>query len=55
MDDLATAYRDAGRLAEAIKLWEEVVPAQKKRLGLDHPETLRSMNKLTDAYRAAGR
>jgi tetratricopeptide (TPR) repeat protein len=55
MNNLALAYRDAGRLAEAIPLYEQTLAARRKKLGADHPDTLTSMNNLAAAYLAAGR
>ena len=39
-NDLATAYRDAGRLEEAISLYEQALAARERVLGPDHPGTL---------------
>ena len=44
MHNLATAYRAAGRTAEAIELHEETLRLQREQLGLEHPNTLSSMN-----------
>ncbi len=55
MNDLAGAYRAAGRLDEAVKLAEESLQLATARLGLNHPDTLLSMCNLADAYRDAGR
>ena len=38
--NLATAYRDAGRTAEAITLVEQNLADQERVLGADHPDTL---------------
>ena len=53
--NLARAYQDAGRLAEAMTLYSETLPRCKARLGLDHADTLNAMNDLGSAYRVAGR
>ena len=53
--NLAGAYRAAGRLTEAITLYEQVLPDSIRILGEDHPNTLTSRNNLAGAYRAAGR
>ena len=45
-DSLATAYARAGRLTEAIPLYEETLKLREARLGLDHPDTPRSRNDL---------
>ncbi len=52
---LALAYRDAGRIGEAVRLLERNVEASERILGSDHPETLQSVNSLAFAYRDAGR
>ena len=54
-NNLAVAYRDAGRLDEAISLHEQTLAARERVLGPDHPDTLNSRNNLAVAYRAAGR
>jgi tetratricopeptide (TPR) repeat protein len=54
-NNLATAYQDAGRVAEAIALLEQVLAAREQLLGQDHPDTLTTRNNLATAYREAGR
>ena len=54
-NNLATAYRAAGRLDEAISLHEQTLAARERVLGPDHPDTLASRNNLAIAYQAAGR
>ena len=54
-NNLAGAYESAGRLGEAITLFEEVLADRVRVLGDDHPDTLISRNNLAYAYRAAGR
>ena len=54
-NNLAIAYRAAGRLDEAISLHEQTLAARERVLGPDHPDTLQSRNNLANAYRAAGR
>ena len=54
-NNLAGAYRAAGRLTEAITLYEQVLPDIIRVLGEDHPNTLNSRNNLACAYAAAGR
>jgi tetratricopeptide (TPR) repeat protein len=54
-NDLAVAYRDAGRTAEAITLHEQTLTARERVLGPDHPLTLYSRDNLAVAYRDAGR
>jgi serine/threonine protein kinase len=55
MKNLGAAYQDAGRLPEAIKLYEEVIPPLKAKLGPDDRNTLIAINNLASAYQAAGR
>jgi tetratricopeptide (TPR) repeat protein len=54
-NNLANAYRDAGRLDEAISLHEQNLAAYERVLGPDHPYTLASRDNLGVAYRYAGR
>jgi len=54
-NDLARAYREAGRVADAIPLIEQTLAARERQLGADHPSTLASRNNLASAYRATGR
>ena len=55
--NLAGAYEGAGRLGEAIALYEQVLTdrIRIRVLGEDHPDTLTSRNNLAGAYREAGR
>jgi tetratricopeptide (TPR) repeat protein len=53
MNNLATAYRAAGKLDRALPLFEESFRLHKARLGADHPHTLASMNNLAMGYQAA--
>ena len=53
-NNLATAYRDAGRAAEAIPLFEQILAAGSGCWAPDHPSTLTSRNNLADAYRDGG-
>jgi len=55
MNNLAEAYKTAGRLAEALPLHEQTLALRKAKLGPEHPETLTSMNNLALAYQTAGR
>jgi tetratricopeptide (TPR) repeat protein len=52
---LAAAYQDAGRGAEAIRLFEQTLADRERRLGPDDPDTMRSRSDLARAYREAGR
>ena len=54
-NNLAGAYRAAGRLTEAITLYEQVLPDSIRVLGEDHPNTLNSRNNLAYAYKGEGR
>ena len=54
-DNLAGAYCDAGRLDEAITLYEQTLDDRTRILGPHHPDTLTSHNNLANAYHDAGR
>ena len=54
-NNLAAAYRAAGRLGEAVPLLEGTLADHVRVLGPDHPDTLTTRNNLAAAYRAAGR
>jgi len=54
-NNLARAYRGAGRLGEAILLFEGTLADRERVLGRDHPDTLSSRNNLARTYRSAGR
>ena len=54
-NDLARAYRETGRVADAIPLVEQVLAARERLFGADEPRTLASRNNLASAYRATGR
>ena len=54
-NNLAGAYEGAGRLTEAIALYEQVLADRIRVLGKAHPHTLTSGNNLACAYRSAGR
>ena len=53
--NLAGAYESAGRLGEAIPLYEQVLADRVRVLGDDHPHTLVSRGNLAGAYELAGR
>jgi hypothetical protein len=55
MHALAISYSQAGRRQEALQLTETVGAAQKRTLGEEHPETLRTMHNLANSYSEAGR
>ena len=54
-NNLAYAYRDAGRLHEAIALYEQNLKASTRILGPHHPHTLTARDNLAGAYQDAGR
>ena len=54
-NNLAGAYKSAGRLAEAVELFEQVLAEYERVLGSDHPDTLAARNNLAGAYYFAGR
>jgi tetratricopeptide (TPR) repeat protein len=54
-NELAEAYRGAGRTAEAIVLFDQNLTVRERVLGADHPDTLLSRSNLASAYRGAGR
>jgi hypothetical protein len=54
-NDLAGTFQAAGRLPEAITLFEETMRRRQAKLGPDHPSSLNTMNNLANAYREAGR
>jgi hypothetical protein len=53
-NNLAAAYVSAGRLGEAVPLFERTLADHERVLGGDHPDTLASRNNLAAAYRWAG-
>ena len=54
-NNLAGAYQDAGRLNDAIPLYEQTLADRRAVLGPEHPDTLTSRNNLAGAYQSAGR
>jgi tetratricopeptide (TPR) repeat protein len=54
-NSLAAAYLAAGRVAEAIPLFEQILAVQQRTLGPGDSETLTSQNNLASAYQDAGR
>jgi len=53
--NLAYAYQAAGRVGDAITLFEQVLADRERVLGVEHPDTLASRHNLAYAYQAAGR
>ena len=47
---LAQAYREAGRLGDAIPLLEQAVALRKAKLPPEHPDTIASLGQLGSAY-----
>ena len=54
-NSLAAAYLAAGRVAEAIPLFEQILGVRQRMLSPDDPDTLTSQNNLASAYQDAGR
>ena len=54
-NNLAGAYKSAGRFGEAIELYERVLAERERVLGADHLDTLTVRNNLAGAYKSAGR
>jgi hypothetical protein len=52
--NLASAYRTARRVAEAIAIFQELLTDRERILGAEHPDTLTTRHCLAVAYRAAG-
>jgi tetratricopeptide (TPR) repeat protein len=55
MHSLANVYRDSGRLADAIPLYEEVLTRYQKTLGSENVDTINSISNLATAYQSVGR
>ncbi|KAL9627829.1 MAG: hypothetical protein Q9164_007477 [Protoblastenia rupestris] len=55
MSNLASTYRNQGRLQEAEELVTQALKIQERILGMKHPDTLRSMNNLASTYWDQGR
>ena len=54
-NSLAAAYLAAGRVGDAIPLFEQTLIVLQRQLGPDHPDTLTLQNNLATAYQDAGR
>ena len=54
-NNLANAYQDAGRLNEAIALYEQALTDSTRILGPNHLYTLAAQSNLANAYRDSGR
>jgi len=55
MGNLAVSYDYIGRHKDALDLKEKVLVLQKKMLGEDNPDTLRTMGNITSSYWNIGR
>jgi tetratricopeptide (TPR) repeat protein len=53
-DRLAAAYETAGRMAEAMSVFEAALSDRERNLGADNPETLIARVNLAHSYEAAG-
>ena len=53
--NFAIVYSEAGRGQEGLQLTEQEVEANKRTLGEEHPDTLRSIHSLANRYSEAGR
>jgi hypothetical protein len=54
IDNIASALAAAGRLEEALPLYEEGMVASERTLGPEHPSTLVSVNNLGATLREKG-
>ena len=54
-DSLAAAYKNAGRIEEAIPLVTRIMVDRTRLLGPGHPDTLTAQHNLAAAYQSAGR
>jgi len=55
LDRLAMAYRGEGKLADAERIWTDLLDYQRSALGQPHPDTLQSMHSLAALYRSQGK
>jgi serine/threonine protein kinase len=54
MGSLAIGFQNAGKLKQALPLYEETLALMKPKLGADDPDTLVVMNNLANCYRDDG-
>jgi tetratricopeptide (TPR) repeat protein len=54
-DELAAAYRAAGRFADAVRLYRRTLADRERVLGPHHPGTMTTRQELASAYLAYGR
>jgi hypothetical protein len=50
MNNLASDFQQAGRLADAIELYRRTLELRLAKLGAPHPHTMHTMNSLAGAY-----
>jgi tetratricopeptide (TPR) repeat protein len=55
MSNLAKVYQDQGRIEEAESLFIKTLEGMRRVLGIEHSETLRTMNNLASLYRSQNR
>ncbi|KAH8832113.1 hypothetical protein DL96DRAFT_1779924 [Flagelloscypha sp. PMI_526] len=55
LNPIGRAYLEAGKNVDACRIWEREMELRKQLIGLDHPDTLRSMNNLAISYQNLGR
>jgi tetratricopeptide (TPR) repeat protein len=53
-DRLASAYEKAGRMAEAMSVFEAALGDRERNLGIEHPDTVAARVNLAHSYDAAG-
>ena len=51
MNNLANVYHKQQKYTEAEQLYVECLEKQKSILGIDHPDTLKTMNNLAIVYK----
>ena len=51
----ADALEAKGDNTQAVPVWQEVLAIREQQLGLEHPDTAASLNKMALLYRALGR
>ena len=54
-NNLALAYLSAGRIPDAVAIFERNLADRERVLGSDHPDTLKALNNLASAQQSAGR
>jgi hypothetical protein len=54
-NNLAVAYREAGRAADAIPLFERTRAALERLMGPDHPDAVTARNNLACVYEEVAR